>query len=108
MGRLEAELRSIRLEIEKVLRRMEGRLMRPVALKMEDAAWAIGVGDTKLAQLVRRGDIATFRVDRRRLVRVVELEEWALRQSVPVPLRFPKTRKKTEGDKVRAALKKQR
>lgn len=89
MGNVEAELRAIREEIEKVLRRMDRA--KPIALSMEDAAAAVSVGGTKFAQLVKRGDIATFRVDRRRLVRVEELEEWTRRQTAPAPLRFPKT-----------------
>ncbi len=79
--------------------------MRPVAWSMEDAAWAIGIGDTKFRQLVKRGDVPTFMIDRRRLVRVQDLEDWAQRQAAPVLLRYPKTKRKTEGDKVRAALK---
>ncbi len=105
MGDLASEMRSIRMGIEAVLRRMEGRLTRPVALSMEDAAASIGLGLTKFSELVRRKEISTFRVDRRRLVRTQELEDWAARQSTPVLVRMPKTRGRTEGEKIRAALK---
>lgn len=106
MGNVEAELRAIRVEIEKVLKSLDRQAVKPIALSMEEAAESVSLGDTKFAQLVKRGEIATFRVERRRLVRVQELEDWAQRQTLPVPVRIPKTRRKTEGDKVRAALKK--
>ena len=101
---LAKELRSVRLGLEAVLRRMDARLGRPVAVSVADAAQMLGLGATKFRQLLKRREVSSFLVDRRRLVRVQELEDWALRQSAPVSLRFPKTKGKTEGEKVRAAL----
>ncbi len=105
MSDVEGELRRVRLGLEAVLRRLESRLSQPVAVSMQDAAWSLGLGDTKFSELVRRKEIPTFRVDRRRLVRVADLEEWAQRQSAPIALRMPKTRGRTEEEKVVAALK---
>lgn len=105
MSNIERELQFIRRGLEAVLKRMEGRLSRPVALSMSDAAHAIGVGDTKFAEMVRAGIFNTFRVNRRRLVRVKELEDWAEREQVSMMslrLRQPKTQRKTEGAKARA------
>ena len=74
MSDVERELKSIRLEIEKVLKRMDGRPTKPVALSMEDAAWAVSLGDTKFRELCKSKDVPTFMVTgtRRRLVRVVD------------------------------------
>lgn len=98
---VELELRLIRESLEKLLSRQG---LKPVALRVPDAAWAIGMKLTKFKQLLRRGDIDSFTVDRVRLVRVAELERWCEAQSKQVALRFPRTRGRTEEEKILAKL----
>ncbi len=102
MNELEKELRFIRAELRELLSRSGAR---PVAYSMETAAWAVGFGLTKFRELVKSKKIDTFTVDRRRLVRVAELERWAEAQSTPISVRVPKTRRKTESEKARSAPK---
>ncbi|MBP8299413.1 MAG: helix-turn-helix domain-containing protein [Planctomycetes bacterium] len=45
----------------------------PLAYSLSDAARTIGIGSTKLNELIRSGDLATFTVGRRRLVRAEDL-----------------------------------
>lgn len=102
MGDIEKELRFIRVELSALLSRAA---IRPVALKVPEAAQAISLGQTKFRALLKSREIDSFTVDRCRLVRVAELERWAESRSVPVTIRQPKTRRKTESEKIRAALK---
>jgi excisionase family DNA binding protein len=114
MSEVERELKAIRLEIEKVLKRMDARLVqKPVALSMEDAARTVSLGDTKFRELCKAKQIPTFMVPgtRRRLVRMADLEEWAERQMTPVEVRFPKRRGKARRsveEQVLAELKSER
>jgi len=106
MSEIERELRFVRAGLEAVLKRMEARLSRPVAVSMEDAAAMTGLGLTKFKQLVRKRVFNTFLVDRRRLVRVQELEDWAARESVAMmpTRRQPKTKGRTESEKILAKM----
>lgn len=102
MNEVEKELRFIRAELEMLLSRQG---LKPVAVRMEVAAWMVGFKLTKMKQLVKRGDIDSFLVDRVRLIRVAELERWAAAQSTAVGLQYPKvpkTRRKTVGEQIRA------
>lgn len=98
---LELQLLSIRAGLEKLLSRNG---VKPIALRLEEAAWSIGFKMTKFKQLLRRGEIDSFTVDRTRFVRVAELERWVDAQATQVPLRFRRTRGKTEEEKILAKL----
>lgn len=99
---VEKELEFIRAELSKLLARSG---VKPVAMKVPVAAWAVGLGETKFKSLLRSKEIDSFTVGKCRLVRVAELERWAEAQSKHVEVRYPKT-KKSVGQKIRAALKK--
>ena len=95
------EMGFIREALEQLLRRQG---LKPITVRMEVAAWMIGFKLTKFKELLRDGTIDSFTQDRVRLVRVAELERWADAQSKPIALRFPKTRGKTEEEKIRAKM----
>lgn len=101
MSNIETELRFIR---EELTRLQEKSGLRPVAVRTEVAAWMIGFKPTKFKALLRAKEIHSFRVDRVRLVAVAELERWVALQSQPPGLRYPKTRGKTEEEKIRAKM----
>lgn len=52
-----------------------------VALSVEEAAEAAGLGRTLMFQLIGRGEIRSFKCGRRRLVPVDALREWVQRQA---------------------------
>jgi excisionase family DNA binding protein len=47
--------------------------MAPICLSIDDAARSIGIGRTKLYELIKAGDIATLKIGRRTLVRTESL-----------------------------------
>lgn len=46
------------------------------ALSMKEAAEALGIGLSKLEQLVADGEIKSLKIGRRRLIRPLALEDW--------------------------------
>ena len=81
--------------------------VKPVAVGIDVAAWMISMGPSSFKKLIKKREIDSFLVgQRRRLVRVAEIERWAESRASPVVVRYPKSRGKGEGDKIRAALKK--
>ena len=49
----------------------------PVAVGVDQGAALLGIAPTTLVELVRKGELRTFRVGRRRLVRLEALSEFA-------------------------------
>ncbi|MFM9974214.1 MAG: helix-turn-helix domain-containing protein [Beijerinckiaceae bacterium] len=49
----------------------------PLALSVADAATALGIGKTKLFELISRGDLPAIRLGGRTLIRRTELEAFA-------------------------------
>jgi excisionase family DNA binding protein len=47
--------------------------MEPLTLTIADARRALGIGNTKLYQLIKTGQLDTIRLGRRRLVRTASL-----------------------------------
>jgi len=55
--------------------------LSPISVGIEDAARLIGVARSMLYEMIARGDIQTFKLGRRRLVRVKTLEAFIKRQA---------------------------
>ena len=55
--------------------------LAPIALGVRDAALILGIGERLLADLAAAGEVPSFRVRRRRLFRVADLNTWAEAQS---------------------------
>lgn len=53
----------------------------PISVGVEEAARLIGVARTMLYEMIANGDIETFKLGRRRLVRVKTLEAFVRRQA---------------------------
>jgi len=53
----------------------------PIYVGVEEAARLIGVARSMLYEMIARGDIQTFKLGRRRLVRVKTLEAFVKRQA---------------------------
>lgn len=53
----------------------------PISVGVEEAARLIGVARSMLYEMIARGDIQTFKLGRRRLVRVKTLEAFVKRQA---------------------------
>lgn len=51
--------------------------MDPIAISIEDARKALGIGRTKLYELIGEEKLQTFRVGRRRLVTVESIRAFA-------------------------------
>lgn len=100
---IDEQLSLIREELERIHRKLNTG--RPSAFKMADAAKDLGIGLSTLKVLVRKQIILTVRIGRRRLVPQSEISRFL---EVQPSDRVLKTLRKTEGDKVRAALKKKR
>lgn len=49
---------------------------RPLAVSPTDAARLLGVGRTRLYEELSSGDLPSFRLGRRRLIRVTAIEAW--------------------------------
>ncbi|MBX3430807.1 MAG: helix-turn-helix domain-containing protein [Hyphomonadaceae bacterium] len=49
---------------------------RPIAVSPTRAARLIGIGRTKLYEALTSGELSSYRIGRRRLIRVVDLEAW--------------------------------
>jgi len=49
-------------------------------LSVEEACGLIGLGRTEIFHLLKRGEIASFKVGKRRLVPVQALHDWVARQ----------------------------
>ena len=47
-----------------------------IAVGVEDAAKLVGVGRTEIYKAIKRGSLASFKIGKRRLVRMAALEEW--------------------------------
>lgn len=73
-----ARLEALLLELRAKLERIEERLQpEPTCLTYPAAAARLGVGLTKLKEMVRRGEIRTSRVGRVPMVAVSELDRIA-------------------------------
>lgn len=62
--------------------------MEQLAVSVEEAAQAIGLGRTKMYELVHSGQIRSFKVGRQRRIRVTDLHAWIAAQPpdvVPAP-----------------------
>ena len=55
--------------------------LSPISVGVDDAARLIGVARSMLYEMIARGDIQTFKLGRRRLVRVKTLEAFVKRQA---------------------------
>jgi excisionase family DNA binding protein len=53
------------------------RVLEKVAYSLEEAADALGIGLTMFTELVLSGEIPSFRIRRRRLVRKMDLQSFA-------------------------------
>jgi excisionase family DNA binding protein len=51
-------------------------LSRPIAVSPSEAARLIGVGRTRLYELIRNRELPSFTLGRRRLIRVAAIEAW--------------------------------
>lgn len=108
VARLEAHLVYLRESMERL---EEGLRPEPTCLSYPDAARKLGVGVTKLRQMVERGEIRPSLVGKTRMISMAELE----RVSAPVALpatrrgqpksRKPKARGTQDSAALRAALK---
>ena len=50
------------------------------ALSIAEAAKALGIGLSKMAELIADGEIPSFKIGRRRLIRPLALEDWVRRR----------------------------
>jgi len=55
--------------------------MNPISVGVDEAARLIGVARSMFYEIIARGEIQTFKVGRRRLVRVKELEAFIKEQA---------------------------
>jgi excisionase family DNA binding protein len=55
--------------------------LNPISVGVDEAARLIGVARSMLYEMIARGDIQTFKLGRRRLVRVKTLEAFVRRQA---------------------------
>lgn len=58
---------------------MDIRNEKVLAIGIEEAARRVGVGRSFLWSVVRRGELKSYRLGRRRLVRLVDLDRWIRR-----------------------------
>jgi excisionase family DNA binding protein len=56
------------------------REAEPVLLSVADAARALGIGRTEIFMMIRRGDIGSVTIGRRRLIPLEELRKFAARK----------------------------
>ncbi|WP_371917671.1 helix-turn-helix domain-containing protein [Pseudomonas gelidaquae] len=56
-------------------------LLAPISVGIEEAARLIGVARSMLYEMIKKGEIQTFKLGRRRLVRVKTLEAFVKRQA---------------------------
>lgn len=98
------ELRVLRREFERLREQIEKP--RSLAVRQSEAADMLSVGLTYLKRLVRLGELSTIRRGRLRLIMVAELQRWLEANARTPVTRVPKTRRKTESEKIRAALRK--
>jgi excisionase family DNA binding protein len=72
---MDAELEKFLAELRERLSRIEERLQpTPTCLPFPEAAQKLGVGLTKLKELVRSGELRTSTVGKRQMVSLAELE----------------------------------
>ena len=55
--------------------------MEPVLLTVKDACKMLGLGSTKVNELIGKNDISSIKVGRRRLVVIQSVREFVLRNS---------------------------
>lgn len=58
---------------------------RPLAVPPLEGARLLGLGKTRFYELLNAGDIKSFKLGRRRLIRVADLESWLTENSDGVP-----------------------
>ena len=56
-------------------------IMNPISVGVDDAARLIGVARSMFYEMIANGEIQTFKIGRRRLVRVKTLEAFVKRQA---------------------------
>lgn len=56
--------------------------MKPISVGVDEAARLIGVARSMLYEMIARGELETFKLGRRRLVRVKTLEAFVKRQAL--------------------------
>lgn len=62
-------------------------LVRPLAVRVRDACKLVGIGRSKLYELIRAGEISTFKVGTMTLISIAELERFvAVRTNAEQPL----------------------
>lgn len=72
------DLEAVMLEIRERLARIEERLQpQPTCMDFPEAAKRLGVGLTKLKEMVARGELRTSTVGRRAMISISELERVA-------------------------------
>jgi excisionase family DNA binding protein len=94
-------IEALLLEVRS-LRELVERRHKPSGFNLKDAAREVGLGLSTLKELIRKQVILTVKVGRRRLVPMSEIEKFL---QVHPDERMRKTRRKSEGEKIRAALK---
>lgn len=58
----------------------ESRSVRPLAVRVRDACRLTGIGRSKLYELIRAGEISTFKVGAMTLIATTELERFLAAQ----------------------------
>ena len=62
-------------------RMSEPQQTRPIAISPAEAARLVGLGKTKLYEVMGTGELPFLKIGTRRLIRVTDLEAWIERQS---------------------------
>lgn len=66
--------------MEEIAKTAVVREAEPVLLSVQDAARALGVGRTEIFLMVKRGDIGSVRIGRRRLIPLAEINRFVERE----------------------------
>tara|TARA_R110000787_G_scaffold11002_19_gene36643 strand:- start:5135 stop:5326 length:192 start_codon:yes stop_codon:yes gene_type:complete len=59
----------------------ETQLARPIAISPGEAARLVGLGRTKLYEVMGAGELPFVKIGTRRLIRMADLEAWIEKQS---------------------------
>ncbi len=102
------EVRALRLAFERLQDSVQQGGDRPQAYRLPAAAKQLGFKLTFLKKKIRSGEINSVKSGRVRLVTAKEIDRWLSSNAVTPSERVPKTKRKSEGDKVRDGLRKLR
>lgn len=77
MSSIDEQLSAIRAELEKIHSRLTGQQGLPTVLAMKEAARELSISLTTLKELVRRREILTVMIGKRRMVPASEIRRMA-------------------------------